>query len=46
MRNLDHGLGRGSGDFIIFAESSGMIEPREGAFHPPIAKGVFPIGGA
>ena len=45
MRNFDHSYSRGNGDFIIFAEASGMIEPREGAFHHPSPREDFPLMG-
>ena len=45
MRNYDHSLSRGNGDFIIFAEASGVIEPREGAFYHPSPRKFFPLMG-
>ena len=45
MRNYEHSLSSGNGDLIIFAEASGMIEPREGAFHHPSPREFFPLMG-
>jgi len=38
MRNFDQGLGGGDGNFIIFAEVSGTVEPRECTFSYPAAR--------
>ena len=45
MRNYDHSLSRWDGNLIIFAETSGMIEPREGAFNNPAPRELFPLMG-
>ena len=45
MRNNDHSLSRGDGNFIIFTEASGMIEPGEGAFNHPSPREFLPLVG-
>ena len=45
MRNFNHSLSGGDGHLIIFAEASGMIEPGDGAFHPPSPREYFQLMG-
>ena len=45
MRNFDHRLSRGNGNFIIFTETSGVIEPRERTFNNPTPRKFFPLVG-
>ncbi len=43
MRNDDHRLSRRDGDFIVFTEASGMVEPGKCAFHHPAPRNLFPL---
>ena len=43
MRNFDHGLSRGDGNFKVFAEASGMVEPGKGTFHHPAPREFLPL---
>lgn len=45
MRNYDHRDSGGDRDFIIFTETSGMVEPKERAFNHPVSRKFwfFPI---
>ena len=43
MRNHSHRLIGGNGNFIIFAEATGMIDPGEGVFHHPSPRELFPL---
>ena len=45
MRNFDHWLSRGDRNLIIFIETSGMIEPGEGAFNHPAPRKLLPLVG-
>ena len=45
MRNFDDSLSRWDGYLIIFTETSGMIEPGEGAFNYPAPRESFPLVG-
>ena len=41
--NFDHSLSGGDGNLKIFAEPSGMVEPRESTFHYPAPRELFPL---
>ena len=43
MRNYDHRFSGRDGNFIIFTEASGMIEPGESALHHPAPGKFFPL---
>ena len=43
MGNFDHSLSGRNGNFVIFTEASGMIEPGESAFHHPSPRKFFPV---
>jgi hypothetical protein len=45
MKNFNHSFSGRDGNLIIFAETSGMIEPREGALHRPSPREFFPLMG-
>ena len=45
MRDFDHSLSEWDGTLIIFAETSGMIEPREGTFNHPPPRKFLPLMG-
>ena len=42
MRDFNHSLGRRDGNLIIFTETSGVVEPREGAFNNPTPREYLP----
>ena len=43
MGDFNHSLSRRDGNLIIFAETSGMVEPGEGAFDHPSPREPFPL---
>ena len=43
MGNNDHRLSGRDRNFIIFTETPGVVEPREGAFHHPAPGKFFPL---
>lgn len=45
MGDFDHSLSGRDGNFIIFAETSGVVEPREGAFNDPTPRAFLPLMG-
>ncbi len=45
MGDFNHSLGRRDGNLIIFTETSGVVEPREGAFNDPTPREYLPLMG-
>ena len=45
MRDFEDRFSRGNGNFIIFTEASGMIEPGERTFNNPTPRKFFPLVG-
>ena len=43
MGDFNHSLSRREGNLIIFAETSGMVEPGEGTFDHPSPRELFPL---
>ena len=43
MGDFNHSLSRRNGNLIIFAETSGMVEPGEGTFDHPSPRELFPL---
>ena len=45
MRDFDHSLSGGNGNFKIFTETPGMVKPRESTFHHPAPGKLLPLMG-